>query len=229
MFPNGSPFYLSLHQPPVALTQPNPSSEVLSCWRLVRGKTGQEKEGGASFDGNKSKVTTISPFEYNSKPGDSAITYLQGIKGWDRPGAFLLVGANNSPGPTPLGFAYVGPLNSVANPAFNGSSGSGTWYPISVPTTFGAAGTSVYGPDKLAAGLVNYVGAYTRDLGGASPSSSNPSIVGFTYTGSVDGSTKGGVSQGSGPHIRGRGWHLHIRSFGGWRFGGWQYGPGRSG
>jgi hypothetical protein len=159
-------------------------------WSAAR--LGKKKRGGASFDGNKSKVTTISPFEYNSKPGDSAITYLQGIKGWDRPGTFLLVGANNSPGPTPLGFAYVGPLNSVANPAFNGSSGSGTWYPISVPTTFGAAGTSVYGPDKLAAGLVNYVGAYTRDLGGASPSSSNPSIVGFTYTGSVDGSTKGG-------------------------------------
>jgi hypothetical protein len=50
----------------------------------------------------------------------------------------------------------------------------------------------VYGPDNLGAGFVNYVGAYTRDLGGAAPSPDNPSIVGFTYAGSVDGSTTAG-------------------------------------
>lgn len=100
--------------------------------------------------------------------------------------------SNDSPGPTPFGFAYVGALDRVSNPAFNGSSGSGTWYEISVPDSFDAAGTSVYGPDNLAAGLVNYVGAFTRDLNGASPSTSSPSIVGFAYTGAVDGSTTSG-------------------------------------
>ncbi len=80
----------------------------------------------------------------------------------------------------------------MTNPAFNGSSGSGTWYSLAVPDSFDAAGTSVYGPDNLGAGLVNYVGAFTRDLGGAAASSTNPSIVGFTYTGAVNGSTTAG-------------------------------------
>ena len=154
-----------------------------------------EVEASADFLEKQNKVSTISPFDYNAFPGDSSITYLQGIKGGDLPGTFLLVGANDSPGPNPQGFAYVGPLDSVTNPAFDGSSGSGTWYPLSVPDSFEAAGTSVYGPDNLGAGLVNYVGAFTRDLAGTAASSTNPSIVGFTYTGAVDGSTAAGYRE----------------------------------
>ena len=68
-------------------------------------------EGGAESLEKPGKTTTISPFDYNAFPDDSSITYLQGIKGGDRPGTFLLVGANDSPGPNPQGFAYVGPLD----------------------------------------------------------------------------------------------------------------------
>ena len=114
---------------------------------------------------------------------------MQGLKGGDKPGQYLLVGANNSPGPTPVGLVYQGPLDKVEN---NGISGSGTWSTVAVPKRFDAAGTSVYGPDNLSGKKVNFVGAYTRDLDGQSPSAKEPSIVGFTYTGKVDGSTDRG-------------------------------------
>lgn len=141
------------------------------------------------------QVDTISPFQYNAYPDDPAVTYLQGIKEGDAPGTYLLVGANDSPGPTPLGLAYVGAFDRVSNPDFNGSSGTGKWYEISVPDSFNAAGTSVYGPDNLGAGLVNYVGAFTRDLNGAQPSSESPSTLGFAYTGAINGSTIAGYRE----------------------------------
>jgi hypothetical protein len=127
-----------------------------------------------------------SPFQYNPGRDRSVVTYLQGIKGGDQRGTYLLVGANNSPGPTPVGLVYEGPLDAVKN---NGVSGSGTWTTVAVPKKFDAAGTSVYGPDNLGAGLANLVGAYTRDLRGKTPSADNPAIVGFVYTGAADGTT----------------------------------------
>lgn len=139
-----------------------------------------------------SKGRTISPFQYNAFAGDRAVTYLQGLKAGDQPGTFLLVGANDSPGPKPLGLSYLGPLDRSKNSAANNSNGSGDWYEIAVPGSYGAAGTSVYGPDNLGGGLVNYVGAYTRNLGRKTPTPDNPSIVGFAYTGALDGSTKRG-------------------------------------
>ncbi|PZV24645.1 MAG: hypothetical protein DCF18_02265 [Cyanobium sp.] len=131
----------------------------------------------------------ISPFQYNPGNDPSVITYLQGLKGGDAPGTFVLVGANNSPGPTPVGLVYQGPLDRVMR---RGVSGSGTWSTVAVPKRFGAAGTSVYGPDNFGAGLGNLVGAYTRSLGNQAPSSDNPAIVGFTYTGALNGSTATG-------------------------------------
>ena len=133
------------------------------------------------------KVT--SPFQYN--PGNSAdvVTYLQGLKGGDSPGTYLLVGANNSPGPTPVGLVYQGALDGVSR---DGVSGSGTWSIVAVPDSYSAAGTSVYGPDNLGGGQANLVGAYTRNLNGANPTPDNPAIVGFAYTGAVDGSTADG-------------------------------------
>ena len=128
----------------------------------------------------------ISPFQYNPGKDPTVVTYLQGLKGGDAPGTFLLVGANNSPGPTPVGLVYQGPLDEEEN---NGVSGSGTWSTVAVPKKFGAAGTSVYGPDNLGAGLGNLVGAYTRDLRNKTPSANNPAVVGFVYTGAVDGTT----------------------------------------
>lgn len=155
----------------------------------------EQRSAGSRFrrsGGSRGNQRTISPFQYNAVPGDRAVTYLQGIKAGDQPGTFLLVGANDSPGPTPLGLAYLGRLDRSRNPAYNNSNGSGDWYEIAVPNRYGAAGTSVYGPDNLGGGLVNYVGAYTRDLGGKNPTPGNPSIVGFAYTGALDGSTQRG-------------------------------------
>ncbi len=135
------------------------------------------------------QARTISPFQYNPWNRSGVVTYLQGLKGGDKLGQYLLVGANNSPGPTPVGLVYQGPLDEVEN---NGISGSGTWSKVAVPKRFDAAGTSVYGPDNLSGKKVNFVGAYTRDLDGQSPSATEPYIVGFTYTGKVDGSTDSG-------------------------------------
>lgn len=78
-----------------------------------------------------------------------------------------------------------------------------------MPKSFGTAGTSVYGPDNLGGGLVNDVGAYTSDLNGSTPSPRKPSIVDFTYTGALDGSTiRGfrriqGITEDGGKSIRG--------------------------
>jgi len=133
---------------------------------------------------------TISPFQYNPGKIPTVVTYLQGIKGGDQKGTYLLVGANNSPSPNPVGLVYQGPLDSVDN---DGVSGSGTWSIVAVPDSFGAEGTSVYGPDNLGSGQVNLVGAYTLPPNSDStPDVSDPAIVGFTYTGATDGSTSSG-------------------------------------
>ncbi len=136
-----------------------------------------------------SRQQITSPFQYNPGNDPSVVTYLQGLKGGDVPGTYLLVGANNSPGPTPTGLVYRGALDDVNQ---DGVSGSGDWQVVSVPDGFGAAGTSIYGPDNLGADRVHLVGAYTRNLGDQAPTAENPAIVGFTYTGSADGSTTSG-------------------------------------
>ena len=135
----------------------------------------------------------ISPFQYNPGYSSDVVTYLQGIKGGREDGTYLLVGANNSTGPDPVGLMYQGPLDAVQS---NGVSGSGVWTIISAPQDFDAAGTSVYGPDLLAGDdRVNYVGAFNRDLDDLTPTAEDPAIVGFTYTGRTDGSTTSGWNQ----------------------------------
>jgi hypothetical protein len=136
-----------------------------------------------------SQWRVTSPFQYNPGNDPSVVTYLQGLKQGDQPGTYLLVGANNSPGPTPQGLVYQGRLDQVQR---NGVSGSGRWTPVAVPRRFQAAGTSVYGPDNLGDREANLVGAFTRDLDNQAPNPRNPAIVGFTYTGAVDGSTQSG-------------------------------------
>ncbi len=131
----------------------------------------------------------LSPFQYNPGRSRSVVTYLQGIKGGDQRGTYVLVGANNSPGPEPVGLVYQGFLDDVQK---DGVSGSGTWTTVAVPKRFGAQGTSVYGPDNLGAGFGNLVGAYTRKLGSKPVSAENPAIVGFVYTGALDGTTASG-------------------------------------
>ena len=95
-------------------------------------------------------------------------------------------------GPGSVGLVYEGPLDPVQR---DGVSGSGTWYTIEVPETgpfTNVNGTSVYGPDNLGGGLVDLVGAYTRNVSGGSASGEDPNTVGFLYTGAIDGSTSSG-------------------------------------
>ncbi|MBW0174487.1 MAG: hypothetical protein KXJ50_11450 [Vulcanococcus sp.] len=131
----------------------------------------------------------ISPFQYNPGNDPSVVTYLQGFKQGDRAGTYLLVGANNSPGPTPQGLVYQGPLDGISR---NGVSGSGVWSVVAAPKRFRAAGTSVYGPDNLGSGQADLVGAFTRNIGSDAPTPRNPAVVGFTYSGAVDGSDRRG-------------------------------------
>jgi hypothetical protein len=130
-----------------------------------------------------------SPFQCNPGNDPSVVTYLQGLKQGDRAGTYLLVGANNSPGPTPQGLVYQGPLDGISR---NGVSGSGVWSVVAAPKRFRAAGTSVYGPDNLGDGQADLVGAFTRNLGTDAPTPRNPAVVGFTYSGAVDGSDRRG-------------------------------------
>jgi hypothetical protein len=130
-----------------------------------------------------------SPFQYNPGNDPSVVTYLQGLKQGDRAGTYLLVGANNSPGPTPQGLVYQGPLDGISR---NGVSGSGVWSVVAAPKRFRAAGTSVYGPDNLGSGQADLVGAFTRNIGSDAPTPRNPAVVGFTYSGAVDGSDRRG-------------------------------------
>jgi hypothetical protein len=136
--------------------------------------------------------TVTSPFQYNPGNDPSVVTYLQGLKQGNRSGTYLLVGANNSPGPTPQGLVYQGPLDAISR---NGVSGSGTWSVVAAPSRFRAAGTSVYGPDNLGDGQADLVGAFTRNLGNDAPTPRNPAVVGFTYSGAVDGSDRSGWRQ----------------------------------
>ena len=137
-----------------------------------------------------SQFKVFTPFGYNPGKSPDTVTYLQGIKGLGEAGHYLVVGANNSSGPTPTGLVYQGPLDDVQN---NGISGSGQWTEIAVPQKFHAAGTSIYGPDVLTDGGVQYVGAYNKaNPLGLPRTSANPAIVGFAYTGRPDGSTDQG-------------------------------------
>lgn len=138
------------------------------------------------------KLQVISPFEYNPTQDPANVTFLQGIKGGDQRDTYLLTGSINATGPGSVGLVYEGPLDSVQR---DGVSGSGTWYTIEVPETgpfTNVNGTSVYGPDNLGGGLVDLVGAYTRNVSGGSASGEDPNTVGFLYTGAIDGSTSSG-------------------------------------
>ena len=121
-------------------------------------------------------LSVTSPFEYNPGNDPSVVAYLQGLKQGDRSGTYLLVGANNSPGPTPQGLVCQGPLDAISR---NGVSGSGQWSLVAVPSRFWAAGTSVYGPGNRDDGRADLVGAFTRNLGIEAATSRNPAVVGF--------------------------------------------------
>jgi len=122
-------------------------------------------------------LTVTSPFEYNPANDPSVVAYLQGLKQGDRSGTYLLVGPNNSPGPTPQGLVCQGPLDAISR---NGVSGSGQWWSlVAAPSRFRAAVTSVYGQDNRDDGQADLVGAFTRNLAIEAATSRNPAVVGF--------------------------------------------------
>ena len=116
----------------------------------------------------------VSPFFYAGS-GDFTDGFgLQGIKGGDMEGTFIITGTSNV-----NGVVYVGPVNH----GFTSSgSGTGAWYVMNVPSSFNAASTSIYGPDNLGNNMVNLVGSYVSN-GEGSPR------IGFFYTGPIANTT----------------------------------------
>lgn len=110
----------------------------------------------------------VSPFLYTGSGNFSGGWGLQGIKGGDQQGSFVITGTSNV-----NGVVYSGPVNHGFTSL---GSGTGAWYVMNVPSSINsAASTSIYGPDSLGNGNYNLVGTYT--------SSTNSNTYSFIYTG----------------------------------------------
>ena len=94
----------------------------------------------------------IAPFLYAGTGSSTASFGLQGIKGGDTEGTFLVTGTSGT-----NGVVYSGPINNAFT---SDGSGSGTWCPINVPSGFNASSTNIYGVDNLGGGNVDLVGSY---------------------------------------------------------------------
>jgi len=91
----------------------------------------------------------VVPFQYTgTNPPAGTSNALQGIKGGDTPGTYLIVGTS-----FPNGFVYEGPINSAP-------SGTGTWTNMNVPASYAGTTTSIYGVDNLDGTDVALVGSY---------------------------------------------------------------------
>lgn len=94
----------------------------------------------------------IAPFLYAGTGSSTASFGLQGIKGGDTEGTFLVTGTSGT-----NGVVYSGPINNAFT---SDGSGSGTWYTINVPSGFNASSTSIYGVDNVGSDNVDLVGSY---------------------------------------------------------------------
>lgn len=129
------------------------------------------------------RLDMVSPFLYtgtgagtNPNSGLYDDFGLQGIKGGDTLGTYLITGTSGT-----NGVVYNGPIDHYMT--VNGS-GSGTWTVMNVPSSYGASSTSIYGVDNLNNGDVNLVGSY---ISNTADGSVFPRI-GFYYDGSITGS-----------------------------------------
>ena len=126
--------------------------------------------------------TYVVPFQYTgTDPAPGKSNALQGIKGGDAPGTYLIVGTS-----FPNGFVYEGPIDDAP-------SGSGTWTNMNVPASYAGSTTSIYGVDNLDGSDVALVGSYKTTTGSKSfyyegPITSTPDASDFT---SVVGMKKG--------------------------------------
>lgn len=133
---------------------------------------------GVSADqGNGFSPDFVSPFLFTGGGDFSNGFGLQGIKGGDTEGTFIITGTSNV-----NGVVYSGPVNHGFTSL---GSGTGTWYVINVPESFNANSTSIYGPDNLGGGNFNLVGSYV------SKESGNPRI-GFFYAGPLTNTPSSG-------------------------------------
>lgn len=121
-----------------------------------------------SADAGGYRPDVIAPFLYTGSGEFTSGYGLQGIKGGDTEGNFIISGTSNA-----NGVVYSGPVNRGFTPL---GSGTGTWYVMNVPASFNASSTSIYGPDNLGNNNVNLVGSYV------SKNTGTPRI-GFFYTG----------------------------------------------
>ena len=95
------------------------------------------------------------------------VNALQGLRGGDRPGQYLISGTTGDNGD---GLLFVGPITATG----------GKSYPVRVP---GALSTSVYGPDNLGGGRVRLVGSYIN--------SGSDTRHGFLFEGTTTDLTNG--------------------------------------
>ena len=99
----------------------------------------------------------VSPFLYTYSGNYWENWGLQGIKGTQQAGIFVITGTSHV-----NGVVYKGPVNNGFNSS--GSGKGGQWWAMNVP---GASSTSIYGPEDLGNGNYNLVGTYK--LPNASP------------------------------------------------------------
>ena len=99
---------------------------------------------------------------------------MQGIKGGDSQGSYLITGTSGT-----NGVIYNGPIDHAMTTS---GSGSGSWTVMNVPSGFNASSSSIYGVDNLGSGTVDLVGSY---VSAAADSDGQFPRIGFYYNGPI--------------------------------------------
>ena len=136
-------------------------------------------------EAREARLDMVSPFLYTGTGAGTNTSGLyddfglQGIKGGDSQGTYLITGTSGS-----NGVIYNGPIDHAMTT--NGS-GSGSWTVMNVPSSFNASSSSIYGVDNLGGGNVDLVGSYVSakaDSDGQFPR------IGFYYSGPISSNAK---------------------------------------
>lgn len=136
-----------------------------------------------SKETRQARLDMVSPFLFTgSGAGTNASGLyddfgLQGIKGGDSQGTYLITGTSGS-----NGVIYSGPIDHAMTTS---GSGSGIWTVMNVPASFNASSSSIYGVDNLGGGDVDLVGSYVSEI---PDSDDNYPRIGFYYSGPISSS-----------------------------------------
>jgi parallel beta-helix repeat protein len=121
-------------------------------------------------------IGTFLPAENTSYTSfGSQFAAIQGIRASSTTGSYVMCGTSTSN----EGLVYEGPSNGIG----------GRYYPISVPSSFNAYSTSVYGPDVLLSDQVRLVGSFRNSA------EISDGTKGFIYTGNISGNRTEGYQQ----------------------------------